>query len=234
MVPRLLLKTVSSDDDTIRTSASYWVEAHGPTLRSHSPAAARWIGARVDGRFAEHVDYDPARGGYRLRFPGELGSKSVLVELQYEQPVHGVAATWQAPRLSDGGVVLQTLWELRLPSSLALVGVPRGWSDENQWAWNGLMWQRRPRRDMTAVNEWVGGAAVLSRAVDEFDGTNPDDHDRYLFSRSGPPAALSVWVVSRSWLVAICSGVLSSSDFLPSSPNFVFRQPGWASRDLPF
>ena len=104
VVPRLLLKTVSSDDDSVRTSASYWVESHGPDFAFALPDGARWIGARVDGRIAEHVDYDPADGGYRLRFPGEVGSKSVLVELQYEQGNKGVAATWQAPRLLDGGV----------------------------------------------------------------------------------------------------------------------------------
>jgi hypothetical protein len=223
VVPRLLLKTVSSDDDAIRTSAWYWVESHGPDFAFALPDAAHWIGARVDGRIAEHVDYDPAHGGYRLRFPGELGSKSVLVELQYEQGGPGVAATWQAPRLLDGGALLQTLWELRFPSSLALVGVPRGWSDENQWTWSGFMWKRRPWQNMTAVNEWIGGALALSRTVAEFDGANPDDSDRYLFSRSGPPAALSVWVVSRSWLVAICSGATLVFGFLAIFSKLRFR-----------
>ena len=32
---------------------------------------------------------------------------------------------WPAPRLLDGGVVLQTLWEVRLPLSRALLGVPQ-------------------------------------------------------------------------------------------------------------
>jgi hypothetical protein len=223
VVPRLLLKMVANDDEAIHTSATYWVEAHGPDFAFALPDAARWIGARIDGRSAEHVDYDPAHGGYRLRFPGEFGSKSVLVELQYEQGGRGVAATWQAPRLSDGGALLQTLWELRLPSSLALVGVPRGWSDENQWAWSGFMWTRRPRRDTTAVNEWIGGAQALARAVDEFDGTVPDDHDRYLFSRSGPPAALSFSVASRSWLVAICSGATLFFGFLAIFSKIRFR-----------
>jgi hypothetical protein len=223
VVPRLLLKMVANDDEAIHTSATYWVEAHGPDFAFALPDAARWIGARIDGRSAEHVDYDPAHGGYRLRFPGELGSKSVLVELQYEQGGRGVAPTWQAPRLSDGGALLQTLWELRLPSSLALVGVPRGWSDENQWAWSGFMWTRRPRRDPTAVNEWIGGAQALAREVDEFDGAVPDDHERYLFSRSGPPAALSFSVVSRSWLVAICSGATLFFGFLAIFSKIRFR-----------
>ena len=50
------------------------------------------------------------------------------------------------------------------------------------------------------------GPAARPRAVDDIDGSNLDDSDRYLFSRSGPPVALDVWIVPRSWLVAICSG----------------------------
>ena len=76
VVPRLLLKTVSGGDDTIRTSALYWVESHGPDFPFALPEGARWIGARVDGRLAEQVDYDPARVSYRLRFPGEVGSQA--------------------------------------------------------------------------------------------------------------------------------------------------------------
>ena len=220
---RLLLKTVSSDDDSARTSASYWVESHGPDFAFALPDAARWIGARVDGRIAEHVDYNPADGGYRLRFPGEVGSKSALVELQYEHGNKGVANTWQAPRLLDGGVALQTLWELRLPSSLALVGVPPGWSDQNQWAWSGITWKRRPWQNMTAVNEWIGGAGALSLTGEEFDVANPDDSDRYLFSRCGPPAALAVWLVSRSWLIAICSGATLLIGFLAIFAKLRFR-----------
>ena len=220
---RLLLKTVSSDDDSARTSASYWVESHGPDFAFALPEDARWIGARVDGRIAEHVDYNAAHGGYRLRFPGEVGSKSALVELQYEHGNKGVANTWQAPRLLDGGVALQTLWELRIPSSLALVGVPRGWSDENQWAWSGITWKRRPWQNMSAVKEWIGGAGAPSRTVDEFDLANSDDSDRYLFSRCGPPAALGVWVVSRSWLVAICSGAALLIGFLAIFSKLRFR-----------
>ena len=63
----------------------------------------------------------------------------------------------------------------------------------------------------------------ISRTVDEFDVANPDDSDRYLFSRCGPPAALGVWVVSRSWLVAICSGATLLIGFLAIFAKLRFR-----------
>jgi hypothetical protein len=206
VVPRLLLKTVSGGDDQIRNSALYWVESHGPDFPFVLPEGARWIAARVDGRLAEQVDYDPSRASYRLRFPGEVGSRPVLVELEYQLSERVTKSKWPAPRLLDGGVVLQTLWEVRAPVSKALLGVPSGWSDENQWYWGGYMWKRRPLRNLAEINEWVLGSGAVSASVDEVDSSNLDDSARYLFSRSGPPGELDVWIVPRSWLVAICSG----------------------------
>jgi hypothetical protein len=223
VVPRVLLKTVSSDDDSVRTSASYWIESHGPDFAFALPDGARWIGGRIDGRIAEHVDYNPTLAGYRLRFPAELGSKSALVELQYEQGKKGFVSTWRAPRLLDGDVALQTFWELRIPSSLALVGVPPGWSDENRWAWSGITWKRRPSQTISAVNQWIGGGPALTRKLDEFDVANPDDTDRYLFSRCGAPAPLGVWVVSRSRLVAIFSGAALLIGFVAIFSKLRFR-----------
>jgi hypothetical protein len=207
VVPRLLLKTVSAGEDSIRSSALYWVESHGPDFPFALPEGARWIGARVDGRLAEQVDYDPSRVSYRLRFPAEVGSRPALVELEYQLSDQVARSTWMAPRVLDGGVVLQALWEVRLPLSKSLLGVPVGWSDENQWYWAGYMWKRRPWKSLPEINDWVLGMGASGRALDDIDGSNLDDSDRYLFSRSGPPVALNVWIVRRSWMVAICSGV---------------------------
>ncbi|HKI17817.1 MAG TPA: hypothetical protein VKA15_08045, partial [Isosphaeraceae bacterium] len=143
VVPRLLIKTVQGVDDTSRSTAWFWVETHGPDFPFALPENARWIGARVDGRIAGQVDYDPARSQYRLRFPGDVGSRPVLVELEYRGSGQDAASKWWAPRLLDGGVVLQSLWELRVPWSLAVVGVPHGWSDENHS--NDLVGNRRAR-----------------------------------------------------------------------------------------
>jgi hypothetical protein len=206
VVARLLLKTVSGGEESIRNSAQYWVESHGPDFPFALPEGARWIGARVDGRLAEQVDYDPSRVSYRLRFPAEIGSRPALVELEYQSSDTVARSTWSAPRLLDGGIVLQALWEVRLPLSKTLLGVPAGWSDENQWYWAGYMWKRRPWKSLSEINEWVLGAGATGRALDDIDGSNLDDSERYLFSRSGPPASLHVWIVPRSWLVAICSG----------------------------
>jgi len=137
-----------------------------------------------------------------------------LVELEYQGGGQDAASKWSAPRLLDGGVVFQSLWELRLPWSQAVVGIPDGWSDENQWYWTGYVWKRRPWKNPASLNEWVLGAGVPSSAIDDFGGSSPDDSDRYLFSRSGHPDLLAAWIVPRSWLVAVCSGATLFVGFL--------------------
>jgi len=223
VVPRLLIKTVQGVDDASRSTAWFWVESHGPDFPFALPEDARWIGARVDGRIADQVDYDPSRSQYRLRFPSDVGPRPVLVELEYQGSGPDAASKWRAPRLLDGGVVLQSLWELRLPWSLAVVGVPRGWSDENQWYWSGYLWKRRPWKNVASLNEWLLGAGVSPLAVDDFNGSSPDDSDRYLFSRSGQPVAFSVWIVPRSWLVAVCSGATLFVGFFAIFTKIRFR-----------
>ncbi len=197
IVPRLLIRTIRGVDASARTTARYWVESHGIDFAFALPEGAQWIEARVDGRIADRVDYDRSRSQYRLRFPGDAVSRPALVELEYQQGAPVKNATWRAPQLLDGAVILQALWEVRLPWSMAFVGIPSGWSDENQWSWTGYSWNRRPGKDSAGLNEWLLGAASSTTAIDDFTGTNLDDSDRYLFSERGEPAALKVWVVPR-------------------------------------
>ncbi len=68
------------------------------------------------------------------------------------------------------------------------------------------MWNRRPWKEVAEINEWIVGAGASSNALDDSDGSNLDDSKRYLFSRSGPPVELQVWVVPRSSLVATLLG----------------------------
>src|SRR5262249_45365280 len=154
-----------------------------------------WIGARVDGRTADRVDFDKSRSEYLLRFPGDALSRPALVELELEEVAPSSGVSWRLPELSGGGVVLQALWEVRLPWSAALVGIPRGWSDENQWLWTGLSWKRGSGKETAGLNEWLLGTGAAASATDDFAGSSLDSSDRYLFSRRGQPMALHAWIV---------------------------------------
>jgi hypothetical protein len=181
------------------------------------------VAARVDGRVCDQVSFDPVRSGYRLRFPSDIGSRPALVELEYQVSGRDTGSTWQAPQLLDGGLVLETLWEVQLPLDRAVVGVPQGWSDENEWYWGGNFWKRRPWKDGDALNRWIFGSAGPRAAVDDPRETRLDDSHRFLFSRVGQPVPLTVWVFSRVWAVATCSGAALILGFFTIFSRIRFR-----------
>jgi hypothetical protein len=223
VIPRLLIKTTQGVDGSRRTTARYWVELHGADFSFALPEGLEWIEARLDGRIADQVDYDQSRSRYRLRFPSEAIARPALVELEFQEAAPKAGASWRLPELQGGAVVLQALWEARLPWSLALVGIPRGWSDENHWSWTGFSWKRRPGRDSAGLNEWLVGAGVSGASIDDFAGSGSEGSDRYLFSRRGQPSGLGVWLVPGSWLVFFCSGLTLVIGFLAIFLKLRFR-----------
>ncbi len=206
LVSRLLVKSTHGGDDTITSNAFLWVESHGSDVAFSLPDRARWLGVRIDGRALGSVEFDPSRQGYRLGFPADAGTKPVLLELDYQQDAPAETGALYAPQLLDGGVILQTLWEVRLPWNLALVGVPPGWADENEWYWDGRVWKRRAWKDVASVNNWLLGSSASPAAMGDLEASPADGSDRYVFSRSGQPAPLGAWIVPHAWLVAIFSG----------------------------
>jgi hypothetical protein len=227
LVPRLLIKTALAEDGS-RDSVGCWVESHGTDLAFSIPAGARWLGARVDGRVVEQVDYDPTHSQYRLRFPGDAGSHPVLVELEYQTIGRaGSKRRLEPPRLLDGGVVLQSIWEVRLLGNEAILGVPQGWFDESQWYQDGYASKPGTAPMSAGLRGWLVGAGLAPSvpALDEINESQFDQAHRpiFVFSRSGEPVALAIWVVPRSWLVAICSGATLFLGFLAILTRARFR-----------
>lgn len=232
VVPRLLVRTTQGFDDALRFRAWYRVETHGPSFPFQLPDGARMISARVDGRAVQRVELERNRPGYRLWFPAEAAARPVLVDLEYQLDGRAAGGHWPAPRLLDGGVVLQTLWEAKLPWDRVLLGVPPGWSDETEWTWGGNLWTRRPSRALAELPEWIHGDGGAAAAADDDLSDSPaDDSNRLLFSRSGDPADLSVHIVSRAGLVAACSGITLILGFIAMFARVRFRT-AWALAGL--
>jgi hypothetical protein len=227
LIPRSLIESSLGLDDVIQFRTWYWVERHGPVFPFALPEGARLVAARVGGRPADRVDFESKRAAYRIRLPAESAGHPVLVELEYTLDAAAAASRWEAPRLLEGGLILQTLWEARLPWDRTLLGVPRGWSDENEWYWGGKLWIRRPVRDGAVLSDWLLGDGAPAAAVTGLRESNRDESQHLLFSRSvsGPaePLEMKVWIVSRAWLVAACSGVTLLVGFLALFSRLRFR-----------
>jgi hypothetical protein len=206
VAPRALLRTVLGSDNESRTHAWYWIESHPPQLSIGLPEGTQWIRSRIDGRVTEQLDRDPAGTGYLLTLPPESASKPVLLEIEYQAKGEPTGRILPPPELSEGAVILQSLWEVHVPWSRAILGVPEGWADENQWYWEIYVWKRRPWNSFSRLVDWVSGSTSTAANPADLPGQDQSDSHSYLFGRSGRPVLLRPWVVSRALVVAICSG----------------------------
>jgi len=202
---RLWLRTVQGPDYELRTSAWYWVESHESTLSVALPSEAALSRVRVGGVAVERKETLPDSTGYRFRFPPQAGPGPLLVTLDYVVPARASRTLWNPPRLLNG-VVQQTRWEVVVPSNREVVGVPAGWTDENQWSWARFFWKRRPWKSTEELASWGSGATSRTRGASSWDEDGRGDYQAYLFEHPGPPPELRLLVASRGLLVALCSG----------------------------
>ena len=204
---RLLLRTFLGVANDSRTSARYWVETHDGSMSVALPPGGKLLRARVGGETVRQVEELADGGGLRVPFPESVLETPALVEFDYSLPADRSGKAWLPPRLMEGGVVQQTYWEVNVPWSRAVVGVPHGWTDENEWYWAGYVWKRRPWANPAALASWASGPEsgdIASATAADLESRG--DSHAYLFGMPGDPAELELPVSSRASLVTICSG----------------------------
>lgn len=209
LASRLWLRTEKGPDGAVRTSAWFRFDDHGPSLGFWIPSGAELDRVYLDGEPVPSDDLDALErpGAFLLHLPAETG-RGVLVGLSYRLPPDEASRRWQPPRLLDGGRVLETIWEVRVPWNQAFLGVPRGFLDENVWYWAGYVWKRRPGMSASELASWVGGPGASTELLaPPLAGGRVGDHG-YLFSRPGDPGSIGSTIVSRALLVGGASGVV--------------------------
>ena len=114
------------------------------------------------------------------------------------------------------------------------LGVPSGWSDENQWYWSGFMWKRRPWKTWRKSTNGCSGREL--RLTPETNSTFPISMTPLATSSAGPARRSSLVSGSfpvRGWWRSAraprCSLVFSSF-----SRGRGFGRPGWRLRGLAF
>jgi hypothetical protein len=207
VAPRLWLRTIQGPDGGVQTSAWYWVEAHEDALAVALPEGATLVRAQMGGETVP-VEHQARPAGYRLRFPPRTTATAtaLLVRLEYTVPAQAAASGWEPPRLLEGGLVQQTLWEVWVTGSRAVVGDPPDWIDENQWYWDVYVWKRRPWKDAAGLATWLAGSQARQLLATVAADEGRFGFHGYLFSRAGAPTPLRPRIVSRAGLVGACSG----------------------------
>jgi hypothetical protein len=209
VVSRLWIKTDQRPENDQVSTASFWVETRDGAMAIGLPPGSRPLRARVGStELGEGGIEALAPDEYRLKFPPSTPPGPILVVVDYAVPASATSGGWPAPRLLGGGVVLQTIWEAQLPNSRAGVGTPSGWSDENEWSWDGLVWRRRPWKSDAELSNWLTGGSPRYRVANPPEAVDQAGRSRYLFSRAGPPTNLRFAVFSRLTLLLCCSGPL--------------------------
>ncbi len=218
VVSRALLAATLGFDDDLRVHAWYALDAHPASLSLSLPEGARWIRARVDGRAVNEIEPMDEESSYRFNLPADSPGKSIVVELEYQAAAATIGKAWEPPELLEGADVLQTYWLVQVPWNAALIGLPSGWADENQWYWDLYVWKRRPVATLDELIGWATESTTTEASVADrnFHG--------YLFGRAGPPSALDAWIVSRAWIIVVCSGLVLALGF---AATFVRLDERW-------
>jgi len=207
--PRMVIRTTYGFDRLLHSSAWILIEKHANPLAFELPIASRLIKVVLDGRVLapEEIESDDSHRICKIEVANGRESRPNLLEIEYDSAGDSAGGEWQAPRLLDDAIVLETFWQIVLPWNMALVGAPAGWSDDNQWFWDSWSWRRRPARGVAGLLGRLGvNASGVASRVDESQENGVDSHG-YLFSRTGEIGPMRVWVIARPLLIGACSGL---------------------------
>ncbi len=101
--------------------------------------------------------------------------------------------------MNSDTLVRNEYWQIILPQHRHLLGVPGGWTPEYTWAWTkGLFWGRIP--SMTLKDAGFDSDSTETRRV-------PPESNQYLFSSLNPPSSVSFYLLDRSWIILLSSGL---------------------------
>ncbi len=202
LVGRTLLRTLVGPDES-RTTATFRLERHGDDLIVRLPSDARWVQAKIDGRPITSVEKVDETSRYRILLPKQASATPTLLSVDYAIASRSTEA-WTPP-LVEIAVFQPVYWELLISSNSALMGVPAGWSDENEWYWDRFVWMRKPSLSSVELREWVSGPGRATEGPSE-DFTYRTNSHAYLFRRTDGLRAMPVTIASRVMLLGLCSG----------------------------
>ncbi|MGE3817928.1 MAG: hypothetical protein AB7I30_00690 [Isosphaeraceae bacterium] len=204
VVPRLWIRSVVASEGRQLSTAAFAVESNEPWFTVALPPGAELLRARIDGTPVTRVERLPRGAGLRVRLGERTVGSPTIVEFEYVIPGTATTRGWDGPRVLGDALIQQTFWEVVVPPGHAVVGVPSGWTDENEWDRQGVFLRRNSHLSVKELADWLSGGESSTAVNSIADSETP----RLLFGRPEGNAALPILIASRTWLVATCSGAV--------------------------
>ncbi|MDR2439309.1 MAG: hypothetical protein LBE12_08070 [Planctomycetaceae bacterium] len=141
-----------------------------------------------------------SKGELTIPLTLEQRQRSVLVEIVYRFPFETVRslAELELPYFNSESLIRCEYWQVILPQDRHILNIPTGWTPEYRWAWNNLFWGRIPslqKKDIGLPDDSPESPAISTRS------------NQYLFSSLHPAPETSLYIVGRSLIVLLSSGL---------------------------
>ena len=123
----------------------------------------------------------------------------VVVDYRYPLVISGFEVSLILPTFAKEISMQYQIWEVILTQqSKHIIGCPAGWTQEYNWAWNGLFWWRVPsirQSDLGFDADPTDTESAVSKG------------NQYVFSHLQPPPHATFYIVNRSLIVLCSSGI---------------------------
>ena len=122
----------------------------------------------------------------------------VTVDYRYPFEISGFEVPLVLPVFAKEISMRCQIWEVILHQDKHIIGSPAGWTQEYNWAWNGLFWWRVPSIRQSDIGFDIDSTAT-EPAISEV--------SQYVFSHLQPPENVKLYIVNRSLIVFCSSGI---------------------------
>ena len=229
---RLWIRSRQIGDGKVFSAAWYRLDSRSTELYFALPPGSRceraWAGGETVTTLEMPADSTESAPRYRLPLPPATTTGPYLVGIEYRSSI-GNRRSLAAPRLLRGAVVERTYWQVSTPRSVSVLGVPAGWSDENQWRWSGFGFSRSSALSDADLAEWTASSASRIRSLASSGEPAGAGVQSFVFSRYGEPGELGLSISRRWLLVGLASTVTLGLGLLA----LIFRpQPRWTAATL--
>ena len=168
------------------------------------PADPSRVEVLLDGRPQADAVRTDGRIVIDLSAGGTVREYAIEVVVRRDRPAGLQPPVLEAPSFPNGAVERRFYWEVRLSPDEHLLSYPKGWTAQQEWAWDTIGFLPRAIISPDMLRKWV--APTAASASNHTEEAMPYADRRLVFSGVGHPASNRVWIFPTWMLVLLCSG----------------------------